>query len=298
MLQLVYTLFTLGSIWGLIYTLTKIVLETGMSPLVYAWWQTIGATLLLVLLCWVKKIPLKLSSEYRWFYFLCAVFGVVIPNINMYYLAPHLPAGLMATLVNTVPILIYVLALMFSLEKFKILRASGVLVGMAGILFLVSPHFNLMGEKLGFRVILALITPISFAISAIYMAKRRPEDANTISITTGMLIISSIVISVMLAFKGGINISTADVLSKRNAVLLISVCLSGLGYVLLFHLIKLGGAVYYSLVNGIVIVAGIFWGWFFLSESLHLWFSVGMLLILLGIGMVSIQQKEISPQNT
>lgn len=72
----------------------------------------IRPALLLTLVSFFTKQTRLLHPVYWPYFFICGLIGIAIPNTNMYFIASHIPAGLLAVLVNTVPLLVYPLALM------------------------------------------------------------------------------------------------------------------------------------------------------------------------------------------
>ncbi len=112
----VLLLLTLGFIWGAGYSLAKFAITNGAPPLGYSFWQSLGPALLLSVVYFFKQrksLPILLHWRY---FLLCGLLGIALPNTNMYYAASHVPAGLLAVLVNTVPLIVYPLALLFRME--------------------------------------------------------------------------------------------------------------------------------------------------------------------------------------
>ena len=139
-------LLLLGVIWGSGYSIARFAMTHGVSPLGYAFWQSWGPAIFLIL--WVKIRHLKVSyrSKAMSYYIFTGVVGIAIPNTAMYFVAGHLPSGLVAILVNTVPLMTYPLSLLLKEEKFYRPRFLGVLVGVIGIMCLLFPRYGLSGE--------------------------------------------------------------------------------------------------------------------------------------------------------
>src|SRR5579863_1337239 len=127
-------LLLLGIIWGTGYSIARYATLNGVHPLGYSFWQSLGPAIFISLLAQFSHSRLKLNTPYLRYYLICGLTGIVIPNTNMYLAAPHLPAGLLAVIVNTVPIVAYPLALAARLETFNLLRLIGVMSAILGLM--------------------------------------------------------------------------------------------------------------------------------------------------------------------
>src|SRR5688572_26901230 len=106
-------LLLLGFIWGTGYTIARYAVTHGVTPLGYSFWQSLGPAIFLTLVALVRRQHVVKKSIRSFPYLIvCGLTGIALPNSNMYVAASHLPAGLLAVIVNTVPIFSYVLALL------------------------------------------------------------------------------------------------------------------------------------------------------------------------------------------
>ena len=94
----------IGISWGATIPLSKIAVSTGHLPLGLIFWQQIIGILVLgpFLLLRGKRVPLAWS--YLVFFLIIAFSGTIIPNSASYLAQRHLPAGVMAIVIATVPI--------------------------------------------------------------------------------------------------------------------------------------------------------------------------------------------------
>jgi drug/metabolite transporter (DMT)-like permease len=141
-------------------------------------------------------------------------------------------------------------------------------------------------------VMSTLITPISFAFCSVYIARFRPAGSDTLSLTAGMLIFSSFLLIPLVltthsfyAFHLPFNLA--------EWVILLEIILSSVGYLLFFQLIKLAGPVYYSLVDTIVVLTGLFWGYLLFSEQLNKWTTAAVVLIVIALLLVTREQRKV-----
>ncbi len=284
-------LLLLGFIWGTGYSIARFAMTNGVPPLGYSFWQSLGPAIFLTLITTRNNPPLKISTPYLRYYLICGLTGIVIPNTNMYFASPHLPAGLLSVIVNIVPIIAYPLALMARVETFNWTRLMGIATALLGLSLIVLPKASLPSEAMIPWVFMVLLTPLSFAFCAVYIARFRPLNSNSISVSAGTLICSSLilfpfVLSTHSFYLPHLPFTTAD------WVILLEILLSSMGYILFFQLIKIAGPVYYSLVDTIVSLTGLMWGYLIFQEKLNAWTSSAVLLILMALILVTMQQRK------
>jgi len=283
-------LVLLGGIWGSGYSIAKYVISHGVNPLGYSFWQSLGPALVLALFCIVSGQKLPLARAYWPYILVCGFLGIALPNSNMYFIAPHLPAGLLALIVNTVPIITYALALLCKQETFDRLRFAGILLGFVGIIFIVAPHPHLSIVAPSPRLLLTQLTPISFSACAVFINQQQ-VDCAPLPLAAGMLLASTLcLLPLILTLDGFYPLSFP--INLTDGLVLLEIALSSIGYVLFFYLIQTAGAVFYSLVGGVVALTGLFWGYIIFNERLSVWNFIATVLILLAILFVSVRQGK------
>ena len=286
-------LMLLGFIWGTGYSIARFAMTNGVPPLGYSFWQSVGPAIVIGFIVLLRKNTHKTSFIPAWRYYLISgLTGIVIPNTVMYFSAVHLPAGILAMIVNTVPVIAYPLALFVGIESFHWQRLSGVLFAFTGLMFIIFPESSLPSPDLIPWVLLTLITPFSFAICSIYIARYRPKQSDALTLASGMLMTSSLIL-IPLVFLTN-NFYTFHVpLTLPDWIIIFEIALSSIGYLLFFQLIKIAGPVYYSLVDTIVVLTGVFWGYILFHEKLNQWTVTAIVFIILALLMVTQQQRKI-----
>ncbi|OGT68753.1 MAG: hypothetical protein A3J38_07205 [Gammaproteobacteria bacterium RIFCSPHIGHO2_12_FULL_45_9] len=284
-------LILLGFIWGTGYSIARFATTNGVPPLGYSFWQAVGPALLLSLFLKSKRQTQQFSVPLCRYYLICGLTGIVIPNTTMYFAAPHLPAGILAVVVNTVPIITYPIALLSRMESFNWLRLGGVFCAMLGLMLILLPQTSLPSPDMIPWVLSVLITPLSFAICAIYIARWQPsQERNPLALSRGMLIFASLLLFPLVSLSGSFY-ALHWPLSTPDWIILLEILLSSVGYVLFFKLIHIAGPLYYSLVDTIVALTGLLWGWLLFHEKLNAWSSAAVLLILFALFLVTKQQQ-------
>ena len=111
------------------------------------------------------------------------------------------------------------------------------------------------------------------------------------ALISGMLIMATMML-IPLTFCTNSFYSIHLPFNLVEAAILLEIVLSGIGYLILFKLLRLVGPVYYSLVDGIVVIVTPLLGALFFSETLGHWMFIGAFLILLAIMLVTFWQPH------
>lgn len=284
-------LVILGFIWGTGYSIARFAMTNGVPPFGYSFWQSLGPAIILSLISAYKTKRVYFPVKRSRFYLICGLTGIVIPNTSMYFAAPHLPAGILAMVVNIVPIVAYPLALFAGLEAFNWQRMMGICLAFCGLMLIILPATSLPSADMIPWVLYTLITPISFAICSIYIAYYHPVGDDSLSLSTGMLIFSTLLLIPMVFLTQSFyNLKIPFTLPDK--IIVLEIFLSSLGYILFFKLVKIAGPVYYSLVDSIVVLTGLFWGYIIFNEHLNTWTSMSVCLIIIALCLVTQQQKK------
>lgn len=289
-------LLLLGFIWGSGYSLARYATTHGVSPLGYSFWQSLGPAIFLALLGFQQK---KVRNSFKWrflpFFLICGLIGITIPNSNMYYTAAHLPAGLLAVLVNTVPLFVYPIACLAKQETFSWQRVAGLLVGFFGLIYLIFPWHSISEFSEAFSMTqwawLTLLSPLCFALCAIYIAHYKPESVGVFASSIGMLTTSTFFL-VPFVWMHHDFYSLWFPLTLPKCAVILEILLSSAGYLLFFYLIKYAGSVYYSLTGSVVSLTGVFWGYIIFGETIT---PTQLISILMIIGAVLIISYSYTP---
>ncbi|MDP3268136.1 MAG: DMT family transporter [Legionella sp.] len=287
-LKAVILLLALGFIWGSGYSLAKFAMTNGVSPLGYGFWQSLGPALLLTFFCLFTNRTTLFKSAYWPYFFICGLIGIAIPNTNMYFIASHIPAGLLAVLVNTVPLLVYPLALLAGQERVDGWRFLALILGMMGILIIIGVNFS--GINSGWTL-LALISPLGFALCSIFISVKQPSEIDSLQAASGMLLAASLLLTPLVISQNAFYSLSAP-LNQAQLVVILEIVLSSIGYLLFFTLIRIAGPVFYSLIGGVVALTGLFWGYLIFGETPNSIQGFAVVLIISAIFLLSWRQSR------
>jgi len=261
-----FLLVTLGVLWGSGYTLARFATTHGVSPLGYAFWQCLGPAVVLSCYQVVSRQRLRLTVPQVAYLLLIGLIGITLPNTNMYVISAHLPAGLLAVVVNTTPVFIFLLALLAGEERLSAARIAALVLLCLGLGLLVWPSMTLSSTFSGHPawVALSLLSPLFFALTAVLIANR-PMSLPSSMMACGMMWAATLwLLPVMMAHHAFYWPSSSW--QSRDTAILGEVVLSSVGYIVFFRLLKMAGSVYYSFVSGVVAIMGVIWGQVFFAE--------------------------------
>ena len=121
----IFCLLLTGVGWGATIPLTKVAVSEGYQEFGLIFWQQIICAFILGLVLCIRKQRLTFGRPQIVAYLMIAVFGTVLPNTASYAAAVHLPAGVLAILISTVPMFAFPIVLMLRIERFSGRRVMG-----------------------------------------------------------------------------------------------------------------------------------------------------------------------------
>ncbi|MDD3266348.1 MAG: DMT family transporter [Burkholderiales bacterium] len=280
----IFLLALLGIDWASGYAIAGYCMTHGVSPYGYAFWQSFGPFIILLVIQFIRK-DLWINKKGMVYALYCGIFGIVIPNLLIYIAAPRVPSSVLTVVANISPIITYVLAIVFGVEKFNLSRMMCVLLGMFGVLLIVFSGHGVVDGAPILWILFALLIPLSYAFSAVYISRFDPKSGNSLSYAMWMLLFSTLCISPITIFMGGYyQLKITDV---NTLLILLEIVLSVVGYIILFIIIRKLGVVYYTLVNAVAVVSGVIYGKIVFNQMLNNKVYIGVAMILLAIAGVS-----------
>lgn len=289
--------------WGSSFVLARYATTHGVAPTTYTLWHVVGPIAVLWLLNFRRFNLFKVLQNNYKFFLIVACTGIVIPDLNKFFLAQHLPAGSLGVIINTVPLFIYPFALLASEENFSWVRCSGIVIGVVGIMLLVTNGNLLQHHSLSSGwAALALLSPLLYAFCSVYIVKRRPQQCSSAMLCLGMLFCAAVLLLPLTLFEhlySGMTAAAAAAVAhaavvpttftytyKIITVILLEIVLTTAGYMLLFEILRRAGSVCYSLTDGVVALTSLCWGAVIFGEKITWCVACGTVLILLGIVIV------------
>lgn len=281
-------LLAMGTIWGLGFALAKLASEHGAHPVGLILWETIGSGALLLVICVLfGRFPRRQLSYLR-YYLINGLLGFTIPGPILFWISPHLPVAVLTLMIPMTPLLTYVLILLFRTEGFDLWRAIGVLLGFVGVGLIVLPDGSLPEPGLVGWVLLGLAASCFYALQNVYIAMRSPPDADTLTQTTGMLILGGLTALPLAAGMDGflLPVFPMTVAVKAASVMLL---INAAMMLIFVWVVRSIGPVFASQTANVIVLAGVFWGWVIFDETLNLWIWGAILAMAVGVALVTLR---------
>ena len=285
---------TLGAVRGSVPAISKIVVLSGVDPVMYAATISfIGGVLLLSINFVLGKItPLKMQVIR--FSLIGGFIGITVPHIIFFNGIRTVDVGIASAMISGIPIMIYLLSLICKQEIFTFQRFAGVFFGLVGVAIIAGVEITedslLSSSVIG--IILILLSTIFYASNVIFISIHLPKDFSRMQAAAWMMIFGSIPIWLYVAVFQEAELLSSTLENRSFLFLLLHCCISGLAYYLSFHIISKYGPVIYSLAAYLMVAFGIFIGVFIFGESYANSDLVGIGLVVLGVLIVTVKRHQ------
>jgi drug/metabolite transporter (DMT)-like permease len=282
----------LGFNWATGYAIASYCISHGMPSQSYMFWQSFGPFCIIGLsLLFKRKQAIKQHISIRkWGYCLvCALLGVILPSYISYFSLEYVDMGVIVLFANCTPFLIYLFVLALKLEKFDFFKMMIVFMATLSILYIVadSNASNLWLDinQISYKIIFLLFfIPLCYASISVFINKYK-IDLTYSTRAFIMLLIASLAF-LPLAISHGMYIPKLN--DAVFYMLSLEIIISAINLLLVFYIISSKGAVYYSLVNGITAIVGIFYNYFLFNRHYTIMAAFAITCIVLAIIVISV----------
>jgi drug/metabolite transporter (DMT)-like permease len=267
----------MSAIWGVPYLFIKIADDGGFTPAVLAWGRVALAAVVLLALAWRAGTLHTLRGRWRWL-LAYAVAEVSIPFPFIAFGEQRVSSSLAAIVIAAVPLIGALLALRYDAsERPTPLRATGLMIGFAGVIALVG--IDVAGSSralIGTAAI--LIAAVGYAIGPM-LIKHRMGGLDPRATIGGSLALASLVLAPFALADLPHRVPTVGAF---GAVAVLGLLCTATAFVIFTVLIREAGtsrATVITYVNPVIAVA---LGVVLLGEQPGLGAVAGLLLILAG----------------
>ena len=201
----------------------------------------------------------------------------------------QVPAGILSTMIATAPVFTYAIALVAGQERFQVMRASGIGLGLVGALVILLPANSLPDAGMAPSVALGLLTPFLYGISAVVISRYMPRETDSITLATGFLGVAVVFFLATMLASGETALPWPVQWPGSHMILWLGIT-SSAAYVLYFQIIRIAGPVYLSQVGYLVVTIGVVAGILIFDEQHSLWAWIGIGLMVSGLVLVNLGQ--------
>ena len=284
-------LIILGLGWGLSFTLGKIAITAGGTPIGLTFWQSLFSGLILLAYVFFRHGKIIIPKIMFLPIVIITFLSVVIPNIIFYACVEHLDAGVLSISVSVIPLFTYLIAMGLRMDKFKVRRVIGLITGFCALLILILPENSLPDKRDIPWVLLALNCALCYALENIYIDRLALQNFGPIRLVCAVSFVSAII-----TFLLSLVMDQFFILQPTNLYLFISTLglgfISATAYSIFIYLIGRAGSVFSSQVGYLVTFFGVLWGIIILGESHSVFVWISLAMIMMGIFLVQPKQTS------
>jgi drug/metabolite transporter (DMT)-like permease len=285
-----FVLLVLGLTWGSSFILMKIGLQAFTAFEVARWRMVFGAAILLPFLLqhWSK------ISKKTWGWLLAAGFiGSGIPAVLFAAGITRIDSSLAAIINSTAPLFTLLVGLTFFQLKVSWKGALGILIGLAGTVFLIASQRKIQADSSTlYFALMPLMGSICYGFSTnIIKSKLGQQPAMVIS--GGALFVVGFPALISLGLDGSVALVFSDP-NRQEAlyfIALLGFVGTGLAVLVFNYLIKQTTVLFAASVTYLIPVFALIWGWI-LNEDLNTSVFIGMGIIFFGVFLVNLKKKK------
>ena len=268
-----------GINFSLLIPVNKIAGDAGFPNFAYVFWYALGAGLVLLVPAVVRRELPQLTWPHVRLYFVSATLGFAFPFALLAFVVTKLPSGVTVLLLTLTPVFTYALAVIFRLDRFRVISAAGLLMAICGVLLIVIPGESLPAPDMALWFVIALLIPFGFGALNVFVERFRPPQSSSLGLAIGNLFAGTILLVPFLPATGQLYLFPGPDLDGDLA-LVGAVVINAIMWPMFYIIVRRVGASLFSIMNIIGVVGGIGWGILFFGEthSSYVWGAAGLML--------------------
>lgn len=290
-LWLVAVLLACAMGWGISIPMSKIAVSEDYRHIGIIFWQFVLGAMVLGAVNLVTGRGLPMTPRAVRFYLIIALVGTLLPNTASYTAAIHLPGGIIALCIATVPMIAFPIALAWGNDRFSLKRLFGLSLGLAAIALIMLPDTSLPDPAMLAWVPVGLIAPAFYAFEGNFVARHQPEELDAVQVLLGASLVG-VVLSLPIALVSGEWISPLPPYGMPDLAVVISSVAHALSYAGYVWLVGRGGPVFAVQISYLVTGFSVGWLWLLLGETYSAWVWGAFALMLIGVALVQPRPKQ------
>ncbi len=276
-------LLLLGALWGASFLFMRMGANQ-FGGMALAGMRAIGAAICSIPLLNSRERLAELRKHWR-SVLIVGTANSALPFILFSYAAQSLPAGLSAIFDAIAPLLVAASGWLWLGERLDLPRASGLLIGLAGVVWLIggSLSFGHGGSSVGWAMAACVGANLCYTFGAHY-SHRRLQVVTPMIVAIGSQFAAALL---LLPFTVWLWPAKAPTAQAWFAMFGLAAACTSLAYVLFYRLMARIGSTRSMAVLYLIPVFGVLWGTLFLGESVTIAMAGGCVVILLGVALTT-----------
>lgn len=291
-IKLIISMIIVGLVWGTTFLGISIAVDT-IPP----WYSTairnfVAALIVFIILLFTKKM--------RWigrkgFYqqTILSVLMLVFANGFTTVAELTLPSGLTSIISAINPVVIFLMSIVFQLQKPNLKGFVGVLLGFSGVVFIFKDGLSeILNPDYKMGVAFLSLAILSWAFGTIYSKKLNLDSNNLLlNLFYQFLIASIIQIILSLIIYPESNIESWS-LKSFGAVIYLAVFGSVIALFSYQYALKKVSPIQVSILSYVNTIIAVFLGWYLNHEVVKKEFIIAVILIIIGVFVINYKKKK------
>lgn len=275
-------LVLVGSLLAVSINVAKAATTAGIPTLLVALCATAGAGLVLLAKAIFTGAAIPLTSRNLTFYMAAGAVSYALPNALVFAAADHVGSGYAAALHAFVPVLTYVIAVSWGLDRLSAFRGLGLALGLVGAAIAILARLDISAPEQAWWILVALVAPVSIALGNVVRSRFWPSGTTPEALAPALLLAAGIQLGALLLVLP----PTTGPPAGTGGWLFVQILVSAIFYHLYFRLQHLAGPVYLSQIGYVAAGFGLPLGALLFAEPLSAPMLGGMALVALGVLLV------------
>ena len=282
-------LLVTGTMLGLNLPFGKLATDGGVSPILWAFIISAGASGLLLVVLRARRGRLMLTLHNLRYFLITAAVSYAIPNLLMFSAMPYLGTGYMGIMFTLSPVVTLVFSILLGVRRPTGLGVAGIAIGFAGALIVAMTRGGSGGSAGLFWIVIGLLMPVSLAVGNVYRTLDWPSGTGPIELAVGSHVAAAIMLLAgSLAVDGG---GAFAALADMPLLVVAQIVSAAAMYAFYFRLQDVGGPVYLSQISYVAAAIGLISGMLVFGERYALLTWLGAAIICAGVAMTTKAQK-------
>ena len=271
---------------GLMYALNRIATTSGIPFIPYSFWTVVLSAIVLFVASVIARVPPRLSGQHVQSYATIGLLNMALPLSVLTFVAPKVPAAILSLGQPLLPMITYALALGVAIERLRLMRLGGLVLGLVGVLLIVAPDSSMPEPGMAGWVLIALTAQLSIAVGAIAATKYAPPNASSLTMAAGVQTCAALFLLPAMAVDGSWWAFDSGIGNGELALLAVAAFFVFF-WICFFEIIRRAGPVFFSTVNYIATLAGVVWGILIFGDVLSSWLWAALAVMLAGLYLMN-----------